>query len=564
MISRLRNKVIQGLWIAGVLFGLHAPAWCQTAPQTLYVNLAHPQASDQNPGSQALPFKTIGRAAAAAVANNANHVGTKVIIAAGTYRESIALAKNGRETDASIVFEAVGEVIVSGSDVWTGWQSVAGNNVLAHTWPYRWGLAPIPSGWEPYVQLEDIVRRSEMVFVNGTPLDQALSYAELKAGRFYVDENAQTLYIQPTGNIPISGAAVEVAVRPKLFYASGKNNLVLRGIIFQHANTALDQRAVEFYDSSNILVEDCQFRWNNWGGLGLGLARNVTARRNGASHNGGAGIGTYKTRSVVFEDNETSHNNWRGKKGGFTGWAVAGVKNLYMHEGVFLRHKSNDNQTHGIWFDTDCENILVNEAVICSNLEIGIYLEANQGPISIMNSRVCRNKNYGLLIGNSAKVNLERNILYGNAPSQIMVSGLYDSARPETNWETGAKMDLLAEQAAWRCNVVVGTEASQLLVSTTLSPPLWGHFLDTLTSNENTWFHPQNSNVFQVAGGYRVDFRAWQSTTGHDGKSSFADPRFRDPVNNDFRLLSDSPLLGMKECPWSISPPSNLTKSTNR
>jgi len=56
--------------------------------QILYVNAIHPQASDQNPGSQALPFKTIGRAAAAAVANNANQVGTKVLIGAGTYREA--------------------------------------------------------------------------------------------------------------------------------------------------------------------------------------------------------------------------------------------------------------------------------------------------------------------------------------------------------------------------------------------------------------------------------------------------------------------------------------------
>jgi hypothetical protein len=60
----------------------HAPACAQTAAknvdQIVYVNPAHPQASDQNPGSQALPFKTIGRAAAAAVANNANQVGTWV------------------------------------------------------------------------------------------------------------------------------------------------------------------------------------------------------------------------------------------------------------------------------------------------------------------------------------------------------------------------------------------------------------------------------------------------------------------------------------------------------
>jgi len=536
---------MQLLWIVVLLLFQHAPACAQTAAknvdQIVYVNPAHPQASDQNPGSQALPFKTIGRAAAAAIANNANQVGTKVLIGAGIYRESIDLPKNGHETEASIVFEAAGEVIVSGSDVWTGWRKVEGADVLAHAWPYTWGLAPVPAGWEPHVKLKDIVRRSEMVFVNGAPLDQVLSHSELQAGRFFADEKAQKIYMRLPEGLPVDNAAVEVAVRPKLFAASGKKNIFLRGIIFQNANTALDEPAVQFNESSGILVEDCQFRWNNWGGLGFGRSRNVTARRNGASHNGGAGIGTYKTRTVVFEDNETSHNNWRGKKGGFTGWAVAGMKNLYMHEGVFLRHKSTDNQTHGIWFDTDCEDILVNEAVFCSNLEIGIYLEANQGPIAIKNSRICHNKHYGILIGNSAKVNLERNILYGNAPSQIMVSGLYDSARPETNWETGEKRALLAEQAVWMHNVVVSTKAKQSLVSTTLSQPLWQHFLESLKSDRNVWFHPQDSNVFQGAGGYQGDFKAWQSTTRQDSGSLFADPRLRDPAQDDFGLLPDSP-----------------------
>jgi len=86
----------------------------------------------------------------------------------------------------------------------------------------RLGPCTGSSGWEPYVTLADIVRRREMVFVNGTALDQALSYSELQAGRFYVDENAQTLYIQPTGNIPISGAAVEVAVRRSFSMHPGK------------------------------------------------------------------------------------------------------------------------------------------------------------------------------------------------------------------------------------------------------------------------------------------------------------------------------------------------------
>jgi hypothetical protein len=536
--------------ITGLLISHHAPARAQ-APEArldrvLYVDRAHPRASDGNPGSPALPFETIGRAAAVAVANNARNLGTRVLIGPGTYREGISLPESGRETDAPIVFEALGEVVVSGSDLFTGWQRAGKSGVFTRPWPYRWGLATVPHGWEPHVTLQDIVRRREAVFVNGRPLGQVLSLAELDAGGFHVDEQARTIHIQPPTSTEIDKAVVEIAVRPALLAVFGKRNFVLRGVIFQHANTALDGQAVRFDDSSDILVEDCRFRWNNWGGLGFGHARNVTARRNAVHHNGGAGIVTWKTRQVLFEDNDTSHNNWRGKAGGFTDWAVAGMKNLHTHGGLFLRHQARDNQTHGIWFDTDCERVLVDESVFCANLGHGVYLEANQGPVTLRHSRVCRNRHSGILIANSARVNLERNVIHGNAAGQIMVSGLYDAPRPEKDWETGAVRAHLAEHAAWAGNVVVGTQAGQLLVSTTLSPPLWGHFVDSLTSGRNIWFNPRDPDVFQLAGGRRTDFNGWQVATHQDGGSLFADPRLKDPENDDFSPMPQSPLRLME------------------
>lgn len=552
MIIRPRNVFIRSVWILTFLLLPHAAACARTAVErierVLYVDQTHPLASDRNPGSQALPFKTIGRAAAVAVEINSEHAGIKIQIAGGVYREGITLEHNGRETDAPMAFEAAGEVVVTGSDVWTGWESQKGTPVLTHAWPHRWGLAAVPSGWEPHRTVKDIVRRREMVFVNGHPLDQVRSHAELQPGRFFVDEKGQTIYMRLPEGLTIDRAVVEVAVRAQLFWASGKSNIVLRGICFQHSNTTLDEPAVLFYDSSNILVEGCIFRWNNWGGLGFGRSHNLTLRRNEASYNGGAGIGTYKTRTAVFEDNETSYNNQRGIKGGFSGWAVAGMKHLLMHGGVFLRHKALHNQTHGIWFDTDCEHIFIAEGVFSSNMRHGVYIEANQGPITIRNSRICRNQDDGVFIANSAQVSLDGNILYGNAGSQIMVSGLSDSARPWTNWETGEKLDLLTEQGSWRHNVVVATEAKQVLVATSISPPLWRHFLGSLKSDRNVWYHPHATNVLQIAGGYGGDcgnLKTWQSITHQDGNSVFADPRFNDPTNNDFRMLPDSPFWKM-------------------
>jgi len=122
-----------------------------------------------------------------------------------------------------------------------------------------------------------------------------------------------------------------------------------------------------------------------------------------------------------------------------------------------------------------------------------------------------------------------------------MVSGLYDSARPETNWETGEKRALLAEQAVWMHNVVVSTKAKQSLVSTTLSQPLWQHFLESLKSDRNVWFHPQDSKRFPGCRWLSGRLQGVAVTTRQDSGSLFADPRLRDPAQDDFGLLPDSP-----------------------
>ena len=141
MLFLVRSEFITKFLLMGLLLLQHALAWGQVAEervdQILYVNRSHPQASDQNSGSQILPFKTISKAAAVAAANNARNVSTKIPIAAGIYREEISLPKNARETDAPVIFEAISEVIVSGSDVWTGWQRAESANVFAHPWPYQ-------------------------------------------------------------------------------------------------------------------------------------------------------------------------------------------------------------------------------------------------------------------------------------------------------------------------------------------------------------------------------------------------------------------------------------------
>src|SRR5216684_2165317 len=161
----------------------------ETAP--LYVDTLNGQ--DSNSGTQQKPLKTIGAAASKAETNNQSSIGTKVIINPGTYRESITLSKNNKDTSLPITFQAAtnGTVIVSGATVYSGWGTYSLNNsIYTNSWTNNWGECPQLTSC-PYQQ--NIMMRQEMVVVNGTALTQVLSLGQMLQGTFYVDENANQI-----------------------------------------------------------------------------------------------------------------------------------------------------------------------------------------------------------------------------------------------------------------------------------------------------------------------------------------------------------------------------------
>jgi hypothetical protein len=511
----------------------------ETVKTTLHVSKHHPQASDTNPGTAELPLKTIGKAVELAGINSGKNIGTKVLIAPGYYRESLAI---WQQSDAPIVFEAKrqGQVFVVGSDIWTGWQRQGNTNIYTHSWPYDWGLADVPSDWQndalAQKAFDPIVRRREMVFVNGQLLKQVLSYSALTEKSFYVDEINDTAYIWPSTGTNVATALIEVAVRPLLFLALENRNIVLRSLVFKHANSPLNTNAVYFGSSSHVLIEDCRFGSNNWGGIGLGNSQNVTVRRSVANYNGGIGMGAAFGKNFLFEDSETSLNNWRGVRAGYTGWSVAGLKHLFIHDAVYRRHKALDNKTVGFWLDSDSSNILIDSAFLHRNLMFGLFIEANQGPITVRMSTICHNQGAGILVNNSRDVTLEGNTLYRNKRTQILAEGSPPDGRLVTNWETGETMTLVSERWTLKENEIMGKDASQLLIELNLggsSAPAWLAFKAGLRAEQNVWYNSAAQKVFKLFGWSleerKVDFHGWQAITEQDQNSVFTDPLFADP-----------------------------------
>ncbi len=516
-----------------------------TVGATLYVNGSAIHASDSNQGTGDAPLRTIGAAASIAMRNRGRNVGTRIVVSPGVYREAITLGSARSQKLAPIIIEAAGNggVIISGANIWQGWQRT-NSSVWTHSWPYSWGLAPIPAGWESQ-RITPIVRRREMIIVNGQALEQVMSRTEVEStnATFYVDDDAHITYVHPQAGTKLDSATVEVAERNSLLRILGGANIAIRGLTFEYSNGPMQEAAVTIENSSNVTIDDCLLVWNNWLGLSVRATNSLTIKSSKANFNGGAGMTLWRVNDLLLVDSETSHNNWRGAAGGFIGWAPAGIKSLQITNAVYRGLVAISNQTRGVWFDTDCSDVVVDKAFICGNQTDGIFIEANPGPIKLSNSIICDNRDgAGVLSGNSSGVSLDNDILYNNGKSQILISGLYETPRPVKRWKTGQTDMIISDHWTFQRDVIVGS-GGQPVIATTLAPQLWMRFIETLTARENVWFNPVQSEVFRMAGGERLDFAGWQSNS-HDRFSAFQDPHFTDAANYNFTPGAGSVLSG--------------------
>jgi hypothetical protein len=501
--------------------------------ETAFIYVDPNVGNDSNPGTQAKPLQTIQAAASLASQNNKKKIGTRVTLNPGTYRESVQYNAGGGNTTAPITFEAAdnGTAILSGSDLYTDWK--ASGNVFTHSWTSLGGDCAVPSEWP---SMWPIVLRREMVFVNGTPLTQVISSEEMIEGTFYVDDGGGQISVWPPTGTNMSTATVEVAVRPGVFTLAGATNFVFRGLTFEHAATCPQGgNALTINNSTSVLVDTDNFLWNNDAGLGFYETNNVVVQNSVANHNGAEGFSAIQGKNYNYNNDETSYNNWRGAMAAFYGWSYSGTKILLMHTADFNGFKTYYNQTGGIWFDTDNQNITLENLASSNNLQYGMLLEASEGPITITDSQFCNNhdnedpaNSTGTLgSGNAEYVTVSGSLFYNNAiphiGGEIKIGGT-SAGRSFTNWETGEPMTVQSQNWTLSNNTVVGVGSTEELFYSYLTGSVWNPlFTSTFASNNNTWWNASNANVFTTSAG-TYDFAKWQSAMGRDADSTFSNP----------------------------------------
>lgn len=494
----------------------------------IYVATAHPMAADTNPGSADLPLKTIAKSLETATQYRRQGMATQVLIGAGVYREQLVLQADKNPQAAAIVISAItpNSVIISGSDIWQNWQ-LAGAGLYAHDWLFDWGFSGNP--WTEYeIDFPPIAQRGEMVFANNQLLQQILQFAALKPNSFYVDEQQNKIYLRLANDNDPNQHQIEVATRKTVLALNQISNITIKDIIFQHSAGTFNA-AFTISNSTNILVENCQFNWNNWAGMSAGNSDRIFVHKSSTSFNGLKGGFMSYVNDLEFIDHETSHNNWRGAWGKFYDWD-AGEKFAFINHGKFENYRAIANFAAGLWLDTDNRDIVIDHAFLANNAVTGLFLEAGPGPITVKNSIIYNNyqiaPNYlqtpGLFAWSAANVTVENNLIFGNQFAQVGVRDLYPRQVEGKPNQTGT---LVSKNWVFRNNVVLATDPAQKLLVTLKAKP----FLDSLRSNNNIWsvsgsINPSEQGLEQADLPFQLDqrrlnFQQWQVETGQDQDS---------------------------------------------
>ncbi len=198
---------------------------------------------DENPGTEAGPFRTISAAASIA------EPGDTITVQEGVYRERLNPPRGGSSAEQRIVYQAApGDVVViKGSEIVKGWKELEGDTWQASIPNSFFGEFnpfddPINGDW--FIP-KDRDHHTGAVYLNGHWLAEAAKEEELfqaiEGDPLWfatVDDTTTTIWAQFSGVDP-NEEEVEINVRQSVFYPEepGRDYITVRGFTLEHAAT---------------------------------------------------------------------------------------------------------------------------------------------------------------------------------------------------------------------------------------------------------------------------------------------------------------------------------------
>ena len=399
---------------------------------TLHVNGADPAASDENDGSAGRPFRTIQRAADAAVP------GTRILIHGGIYRECVRPRRGGTDPAHMISYEAYGDgpAVIRASEEVRDFRPSEG-------WSFH-GFDPDPEGGEPprvYMHRLDpdmfrgynpfcavnilhdrlfieydktdmtpYLNRRGCVFCDGVPLTQVPLYGDMlhRDGTWWVEHNGQTVHFRLPGDADPAEHRIELTVREQCFAPEEYflSYIRVKGLVCEHAATGapVPQRgAISAYRGHHWVIEDCEVNWTNalaidvgnecWHHahtpgetIGYSVIRGCAIRDAGV-----CGIAGLYAKGMLIEDNVITGTGWQKME---LSWEAGAVK-LHDSENALIRRNTfrDTLRADHLWLDCDNVNNRITANLFLNGIEQreAIFIECTRDGVNLIDNNIIWN-----------------------------------------------------------------------------------------------------------------------------------------------------------------------------
>ena len=489
--------------------------------------------------------KGLQRALDEAFERQANGETVRLVLKSGTYRGTFSIAARAAGT-AELVIEAEspGTAIISGSEIWDGW--VEDGGVWTRKWPYKWALSNVPGSYgDPYLEVPDLMRRREIVFLNGRLCRQVLKKEDLKPCTFWISDDDEAVFIQPDAGDRLADAVIEVGEHQTLLHIKNASHLTIRGLVFQHDTNGFfvpQSGALQLSNAVDTRVENCSFVSNNNKGLQIDgpETRAILLKNLKINDNGCLGMLMSRASSVLMEDCETSYNNWRGAWAGYYRGSPCGMKIMRSQDVTIKGHIALRNRATGVWIDEDNRDVTISGAAILGNYR-GLHIEAGPGPVTVSSCTISDNLREpivnewqwkfgsGIAITHAQNVTIERCVLSGNDTAQIGIRDDRETRHLKDGF-TKTESDEFTASIRWIDNTIAADNYGALVRVPDASYDD-GRFWKSFEANGNRYLSPHGSGSFIVTQSSATaarqpskwSFVEWQRNTSQDGGSSYDD-----------------------------------------
>lgn len=266
--------------------------------------------------------------------------------------------------------EGNGHVVISGSDIWTGWTGAGPyvNTLTANNFT------------DAATHVDDSFKAGHcnMVFSDGVMLTQIPSASTLATGQWQFTTDASDFHIKLFDNP--AGHLIEVTMRTTAFAQWNLAGESVSGIQFRHfASKEQSLGAINVGGNTGSTIQNCVFSWFH--GLAVFVAgANCTIKNNWFHDIGTSGVNVFNTSGWTFTGNVGW--NWVPTWSGYTpSWASALIKVATATGGLASNNVGWNGRQALVWLDIQANTSIIQDNIVWDCANASFFLEISEGNI---------------------------------------------------------------------------------------------------------------------------------------------------------------------------------------